>query len=167
MPTTIQISDYQEAKTADNRREAVRKTSRRLAFEAQADQALASYFARLPGTSLTGSHAEVEAVLASIKPHHRSALAMFHSARVWPEALTKDCGQHTSLVVRLYCSDRPAVGTTRELEANAAAELEAMLTATPPTTDLVDDLEMRAWVHLQRARKAFLTALKVHRSASR
>jgi hypothetical protein len=139
--------------------------ARRIAFERHAEKALASYFACTPAERTTETHATVAAVLASLKPHRRAALAMHHTPRNWPQALTAVCGKDTSLVVRLYCSDHPTVGPAAQVEAAAAQKLAATVSA--GKTDAVDDLHMRAMDHVLRAESAFRKALEAHRSAAR
>jgi hypothetical protein len=139
--------------------------TRRVPFEQRADEALAAYFACPLTGRTTEAHATVTALLATLKPHHRAALAMHHTPRTWPSALVAECRADTSLVVRLYCSDHPTVGSTATVEAAAAETLTAVVTA--GDTDVVDDLDARAMHHVFRARAAFLKAFEAHRSAAR
>jgi hypothetical protein len=137
--------------------------TRRLAFERRADKALASYFTSPPADRTTDAHLTVANVLATLKPHHRAALAMHHTPRAWPEALATVCGKETSLVVRLYCADHPTLGTTAVLEAAAAQTLAASVSG--GSTSAVDRLHFRAIDHVLRAQAAFLKALEAYRSA--
>jgi hypothetical protein len=146
---------------------ATRAKEARAAFEANAETSLASYFGREPGAPLTPAHAEVAAVLATLKAHRRAALAMHHGVRVWPEALKTHCGRYASLIVRLYCVDHPATGSTRKVEAAAADQLVAMIPADGRHHAVLGDLYVRALVHTERATCAFLKALNAHRSTAR
>ena len=135
------------------------------AFEGRAEKALASYFARPPADRTGGTHTTVATLLATLKAHHRAALAMRYTPRAWPQALSSVCGAHTSLIVRLYCADHPTVGNTATLEAAAALKLAASLNAGEKKA--VNDLQVRAIEHFLRAEAAFLKALETHCSAAR
>ena len=140
-------------------------SKRRLAVERRAEEALAAYFACPPPERTTEAHATVAAVLATLKPHRRGALAMAYTPRKWPQALAAECGAATSLVVRLYCSEHPTVGRAEEIEAAAAEQLAAQLTA--GKADVVNRLHGRAVIHILRAEAAFRKALEAHFSAAR
>jgi hypothetical protein len=138
--------------------------ARHVASERRADKALASYFAHRNAGRVTKGDATVAAVLATLKPHHRAALSMQHAPRAWPPALTRVCGNETSLVVRLYCCEHPTVGRTADIESAAAHTLAASISA--GTTTVLDRLHGRAMDHTFRAEAAFRKALEAHRSAS-
>jgi hypothetical protein len=137
----------------------------RLAFERRADKALAAYFACPPANRTTRAHTTVAALLATLKPHRRAALAMAYTPRTWPQALAARCGSDTSLVVRLYCSDHPTVGRAEEIEAAAAEHLAAQVTA--GKADVVNLLQARALDHFFAAEAAFRKAFEAHLSAAR
>jgi hypothetical protein len=92
---------------------------------------------RVPGVGPEYARPAAEAIdrwFRSIPPFHRGALALCHDTRPWPDSLTKEFGELTSLVVRLECArladgareSPPSVG---EIESAAVRALEEDIAA--------------------------------------
>jgi hypothetical protein len=85
-----------------------------------------------PGTGPEYARPAAEAIdrwFRSIPPFHRGALALCHDTRPWPDSLTKEFGELTSLVVRLECArltDRAGKSprSVGEIESAAVRALE-------------------------------------------
>jgi len=133
-------------------------------FEERAPDELAAYFARArSGEPLRPQDAEVEAIFGSLSGYHRGVLSLHHSARVWPEAVTKALHGFATLGVRLYLADHPATGSTPELERAAAEHLAAKAAVAGTDKDahaMLFDLMLRASAHYDRAVRAYAKAAR-------
>ncbi len=133
-------------------------------FEERAPDELAAYFARVrSGEPLRPEDADVEAIFGSLSGYHRGVLSLHHSARVWPEAVTKALHGFATLGVRLYCADHPAAGSTPELERAAAETLAAKAAVADTDKDasaMLFDLFIRASTHYDKAVHAYAKAAR-------
>jgi hypothetical protein len=89
--------------------------------------------------------------LKSLSAFHRGALALRYTPRQWPESVTRQHGEWTSLVVRLECVRHPTPDamTAEERERAAIERLES---------SGAGDLEDRAETHVELALHAYVKA---------
>jgi len=116
-------------------RRAETKLEKRLRLQAYASAEAEWFYGTLGGQVPTDASAEtvtaarsIEARLKELPAFHRGAFSLRWTPRTWPEPLDEKFDDQCSVVVRLECTQHPAVGKSlAELEAASIERLTALI----------------------------------------
>jgi hypothetical protein len=109
----------------------------RIRAERRASAEAAWFYETLGGRVPAGASTEagaaarrIEQWLRELPAFHRGAFSLRYTPRDWPVTLVEEFGDATSLVVRLECTQHPAVGQpTAQLEAASIERLTSAIAA--------------------------------------